>query len=155
MYRGCQNLKLFTKYMIELDVHLLVADGIERLFVGAGIDYGALGARVPGPPRIKPPPPPQERSCFENNESKFGQITTNIFASKNKYFFMRQPSPGPDTPEWWNTNRYIQRLTPWQRILDVMFSSFVTVLLGICGHCLGELLISLGSRQIHHLQNFE
>ena len=33
--QGCQNLKLFTKYMIELNVHLLVADGIERLFVGA------------------------------------------------------------------------------------------------------------------------
>ena len=31
--QGCQNLKLFTKYMIELNVHLLVADGIERLFV--------------------------------------------------------------------------------------------------------------------------
>ena len=41
MYRGCQNLKLVTKCMIELNhshslnVHLLVADGIECLFVGA------------------------------------------------------------------------------------------------------------------------
>ena len=34
VYTGSQNRKLFTKYMIELNVHLLVADGIERLFVG-------------------------------------------------------------------------------------------------------------------------
>ena len=40
MYRGCQNflctggVKRFTQCMIELNVHLLVADGIERLFVG-------------------------------------------------------------------------------------------------------------------------
>ena len=28
------------------------------------------GARAPGPPTLSPPPP-QERSCFENDESKF------------------------------------------------------------------------------------
>ena len=33
VYRGCQNLKLFTEYMIELNLHPLVADGIERLFM--------------------------------------------------------------------------------------------------------------------------
>ena len=35
VYRGYQNLKRFTKYMIELNVNLLVEDGIECLFVGA------------------------------------------------------------------------------------------------------------------------
>ena len=28
VYRACKNRKRFTKYMIELNVHLLLADGI-------------------------------------------------------------------------------------------------------------------------------
>ena len=50
------------------------------------INHGALGARTPGPPTLRGPP--QERSCFENNESKFGEITTSIIACESKYFFM-------------------------------------------------------------------
>ena len=32
--------------------------------------------------------PPQE--CFENDESKFGEITASIIACENKYFFMME-----------------------------------------------------------------
>ena len=53
-----------------------------------------LGARDPGPPTLRAPGPPQERSCFENYESKFGRITTStciiVSESNNLMLYFRR-----------------------------------------------------------------
>ena len=52
------------------------------------INYGALGAHARGPPTLKVPP--QERSCFENNESKLLLLLPKSNIINQYYCFQKQ-----------------------------------------------------------------
>ena len=83
MYKLMQVLGLKIKLSV-------FANCTEILLIPLNIYTTASWGTYPRTPTLRGHPP-QERSCFENNESKFGQITASIIASKSKYFFMRQP----------------------------------------------------------------
>ena len=97
------------------------------------INQAPLGARAPGPPTLSPPPhSPKKRSCFVNDESKFGRITNSIIASESKFFFTLLPCRNRSAtyaghPEWWDINRYVQRLTSWQPTWCYVFVAYANV----------------------------